>query len=289
MQTSYIRPKTRTLKPKPEEPVPVNQADATAILEGTRERSRELERKVKKKNLLENIKYQLCPIDNFGFYSNTIMKQAESRFKAAVNKLKHLRNIGFPIKDAVDELGNAMTLLENEKKRLEELRVLDEKNKLKELQKEQEKGPEKEPFPVVDFNTIVEIKKGGKTLKVKPLAVLHKKYFSKGIRPPIDEKVRMYHLLGFPEWYLVKMIEGDEKAKEKKKMLEKLLVDVFAKYDSKKTSKPKPKSLIKKILSARPKPKAKPKTKKEEEPEEDEPEEDDPEEDEPEEDEDEEE
>lgn len=264
---SYIRPKIRTLKPKPEEPVPVNQADANAILEGVRERSRALERKVK---ILENKKYQLCPIDNFDFYSKTILKQAESRFKAAVNNLKRMRNDGFPIKGAVDELGNAMTLLENEKKRLEELRVLDEKIKLKE---EQEKGPEKESLPVVDFDTIVEIKKGEKTLKVKPLAVLHKKYFSKGIRPPIDEKVRMYHLLGFPEWYLIKMIEGNEKAKEKKKILEKLIVDVFAKYDGKKTSKAKPKSLIKKMLPARPKPKANPKTKKEEEP--DEPEEED--------------
>jgi hypothetical protein len=291
-ERSYIRPTIHTRKPKPDELVRVNQVDTAVILESIRERSRKLERKLKKKKPSfiesENKNYQLCPIYNFDFYSKTILKQAESRYKVVVSNLKHMRNYGFPIKDAVDELGNAMILIENEKKRLEELRILDEKIKMEEEEKlQKEKELEKEPLPDVNFDTIVEIKKGGKTSKVKPIAVLHKKYFSKGIRPPIAEKVRMYHLLGFPEWYLVKMIEGDEKANEKKKILEKILIDVFAKYDGKKTSKPKPKSLIKKMLPSRPKPKAKPKKEepKEDEPKEDEPEEDEPEEDEPEEDE----
>jgi len=143
-----------------------------------------------------------------------------------------------------------MTLIQSEKERFEILQVVTEKSEQtqKEMkEKIKENKIKVEPIPSVEFGTTVKIMKKGTLVKFKPLASLHKKYFSKFVRPPITEKVQMYHLLKYPEWYLIKMLESDGKRKKRKAVMEELIVKVFTKYDSKKPSKVKPKTALQKV------------------------------------------
>jgi len=110
----------------------------------------------------------------------------------------------------------------------------------------------KEPLPVYENPMAVELskkkvsKKSGKevVVKCKPLGVLHEKYYSKGVRAPIDEKVRAYHQLGYPVWFLETMILARDKKNRQKPAMEEFIHHVFDKYMSKgKGSTPKPKTI----------------------------------------------
>lgn len=210
---------------------------------------------------------KLRKIDNFTFYAKESMNVVKLRYTNAVHWVKHCRYHNLPVHEAIHELGIAMTLMKNEEERLEKLMNLEE-NQTEENKKEsfskrleelinlekkqikenqtKEKEKEKEKLPDVNFDSKAKIMKNGKCVTFKPLEHLHKKYYSKCIRPPIEEKVQMYHLLGFPKWYLMNMLSSDEILKKRKKMLEQLIEDVFSKYDGKKPSKTKPKTIFKK-------------------------------------------
>jgi hypothetical protein len=91
-------------------------------------------------------------------------------------------------------------------------------------------------------------KSTGEKVKVKtrvyPLRILYETYHSNGVMIPIDEKVKIYHQLGYPKWYLEKMILSREKRLSRKGEMEEMIERVFGKYMSKgKGSTPKPKTL----------------------------------------------
>lgn len=237
-------------------------------------------------------KSKVTPIDNFDFYHKTCLSKAKNDYTSAVNFLKYCRFHGFKIDIAIDRLAFAMDFLNREEDRLEILKKLNEEKLEKEKtkqEKEKEKEKKKEHIPIVNFNSSVKIVRNGKTMKLKPFVYLHAKYYSKNIRPSIEEKVKMYHLLGYPEHFLMKMLSSDEKLRERKKVVEELFVKVFSKYEGKKPSKSKPKSFIQKLrgpkkpVKKEKKEKTKKEKKDEEEPQEEEPEEEEPQEEEPEE------
>jgi len=228
----FIRPKIRTrlnycsASGKWERPVPLTESDKPLDTDS-------FVGQILSNTEVKKYEFKLQPILNFEFYFTACLKQVEERYTRAVSNLKNLRKNELPINRAVDELGNALILMENEKVRLEKLKEV--------LNKEPVKNNDKEELPNVSFNSIVELK--------KPLATLHKKYYSNGICPPLEIKIYAYNLLCFPEWYLLKMVESYKNKKKIKRDMEKLIVDVFTKYDKKKPSKSKPKSKLQKIAN----------------------------------------
>jgi hypothetical protein len=91
-------------------------------------------------------------------------------------------------------------------------------------------------------------KSTGEKVKVKtrvyPMRLMYESYHSKCVLMPIDEKVKLYHQLGYPKWYLEKMILSRERRLSRKGEMEEMIERVFGKYMSKgKGSTPKPKTL----------------------------------------------
>lgn len=80
--------------------------------------------------------------------------------------------------------------------------------------------------------------------RVYPLRVLYETYHSNGVLIPIIEKVKTYHQLGYPKWYLEKMILSRDKRMSRKAEMEEMIENVFGKYMSKsKGAIPKAKTL----------------------------------------------
>lgn len=200
------------------------------------------------------------PIENFEYYASSRLKVAKEKFaiakkdyKYAVQNLRECRYKNLPIYDALRILHRAMADLETfdikkEEEKIEKMRELQEIHKVEHPPK-----VEKPSFPNVDMNHVyvsLKVQKKSKNVKVKlstPLLELHEKYYKNLKRPPIVEKIRVYSKIGYPEWYLEKMLNAHEKQMKKKKEIEKLIVDVFTKYDAKKPSKSKPKTTLQKL------------------------------------------
>jgi hypothetical protein len=236
---SYIRPRMKSIKKK-ETPDPEQLKIASqAIME------RMTKRMIVKKKSPSYSDYK--PIMNFEFYYSMSMNTCKKKYIDAVRNLKDCRKYGFLITEAVNDLDIAMTFMKAEETRLE---------KMKELQVFIPTIPCKviEPLPErIEMDHVVvnlKVQKKSKNVKVKmttPLLDLYEKYYKNLKRPPIGDKIRLYNKLGYPEWYLEKMLESYTKQMKRKPEIEQFIISVFAKYDAKKPSKTKPKTLLQKL------------------------------------------
>ena len=77
---------------------------------------------------------------------------------------------------------------------------------------------------------------------------LNTMYYSKGVKPPIEERVMAFREAGYPDWYLVEMLKKDHKAKENEDALGEFIYTVFGNMDNKKVTAPK-KRTLKQILN----------------------------------------
>jgi len=201
------------------------------------------------------------PIIYFDFYARNRLSVALKKYeiakekhKQAVQYLRGCRAQNQPdILDAINSLQRTMTDLEclsieKEKKEIEEMRKLQEET-------EEEPVPAEQPptLPGVNMNHVcvsLKVQKKTNSVKVKmstPLLDLHEKYYKNLKRPPIAEKIRAYSKIGYPEWYLEKMLVSHESQVKKKPEIAKFVEMVFSKYDSKKQSTAKPKSFVGKL------------------------------------------
>lgn len=94
-------------------------------------------------------------------------------------------------------------------------------------------------------------KSGNVRAKVEaPMANLFAKYYTKGIKPPVDEHIRALKAFGYPDDILERVLAKDQK-KENKDDIEL----IFGKYSKKSSSKPKKltsrESLKRKMKSSR--------------------------------------
>ncbi|MDA9847151.1 hypothetical protein N9C10_04405 [Flavobacteriaceae bacterium] len=202
------------------------------------------------------------PIDNFESYANACMEVAKERYAVAketydkaVTNLRRCRSNNLGIRDELIELHGAMVSLQNLDLKKEEERLL----KMRELQEIQKtEDPPDVPsrmslLPKVEMDRVhveLKVQKKSKNVKVKlttPLMDLREKYYKNLKRPPIVEKIRVYHKLGYPDWYLEKMLESQQKQVQKKPEMETWFRSVFDKYDAKKPSKAKPKTMLQKL------------------------------------------
>ena len=115
------------------------------------------------------------------------------------------------------------------------------------------------PLPEIDNPfTYVKVKlnilpKSGK-IKVKiyaPIESLYKKYHANGKIMPIGEKIRAYADIGYPIWYLEKMLMRRELNIASRPAIEAIISEVFDKYLKNKPAKIKEKTLTQKLNTRR--------------------------------------
>jgi hypothetical protein len=249
MKKAYIRPKIRPAKKNKTDSEPVDPLLAEKILS----------RFLKEEKVVKTTPHR--PISEFEFYAKTrlnnaknLYEEANKKYKSAVNYLHECRRHNLDIFDAVNKLHIAMKELEifDVKKEEEKIKKMRE---LQEIHKIETPPPpiKKSTIPNVDMNHVhvnLKVQKKSKNVKVKlttPLLDLHEKYYKNLKRPPIAEKIRVYSKLGYPEWYLEKMLTSYGNQMKRKQDIEKFIDNVFSKWDGKKTSKAKEKSLVQKL------------------------------------------
>jgi len=103
------------------------------------------------------------------------------------------------------------------------------------------------------------IGKNGKIkIKICPeMADLHEKYYSKGIKPKIEERIKALKTFGYPDEVLLSVIADDEKRKKDAPILEEFIKSIFGDFLDKRPTAPKKKNLyqvlkIKKQIYAMP-------------------------------------
>ena len=97
------------------------------------------------------------------------------------------------------------------------------------------------------------LKKSGK-IKVKlcaPLDNLYSAYHANSKIMPIGEKIRAYSDMGYPTWYLEKMLHSRDLNVARKPAMEAMIADVFDKYLKTKPAKIKEKTLTQKLNTRR--------------------------------------
>jgi len=283
--SSYKRPRVRASKKKTETLSPVDPIAVAKIISRFKtkvvicEESTRIVEEVKDPEVVENHQQYLReanrlrrlehynklesyrPIANFDFYASAylvtaqkVYKEAKEDYKIAVDcllKCRHNSDIRF----RVNELHKTMTNMKNldvkkTEERIEKMRELEKIHKIVE--------PINVPsrislLPTVDVTHVyvdLKVQKKSKNVKVKlttPLLDLYDKYYKNLKRPPIGEKIRAYSKIGYPDWYLEKIIESYKKQLQQKTEMEKLIKTVFDKYDAKKPSKAKPKTALQKL------------------------------------------
>ena len=95
-----------------------------------------------------------------------------------------------------------------------------------------------------------------KTSKIKvslslPMHSLYAKYYSKGLNAPISEKIQAYAKLGYPMWFLEKMLKSRELHTARKPKIEAMIATIFDKYMKSKPAKAKEKTLHQKVMTSR--------------------------------------
>jgi len=94
-------------------------------------------------------------------------------------------------------------------------------------------------------------KSTGEKVKVKvrvaPLGLLHDSHYAHARIAPIDEKVRAYALIGYPTWFLERMVRARDRRLAQRPAIEAMIERVFGKYMKSKPAKPKPKTLQQKV------------------------------------------
>ena len=84
-----------------------------------------------------------------------------------------------------------------------------------------------------------------------PMHSLYAKYYSKGLNAPISEKIQAYAKLGYPMWFLEKMLKSRELHIARKPKIEAMIATVFDKYMKSKPVKVKEKPLYQKVMTSR--------------------------------------
>jgi hypothetical protein len=116
-----------------------------------------------------------------------------------------------------------------------------------------------EPLPEIDNPmTYIKVKlnvlkKSGK-IKVRlsaPLDALYSTYHANGKLMPIGDKIRAYSDIGYPNWFLEKMLMRRDLNVSRKPMIEAMISDVFDKYLKNKPAKVKEKTLTQKLNTRR--------------------------------------
>jgi len=98
------------------------------------------------------------------------------------------------------------------------------------------------------------VMKKSKKVKVAlsvPMLNLYTKYYSNGLNAPISEKIQAYAKLGYPMWFLEKMLKSREANLAKKPKIEAMIATVFDKYMKSKPTKVKEKTLHQKVMTSR--------------------------------------
>ena len=113
-----------------------------------------------------------------------------------------------------------------------------------------EPPPSKEPITVssdID-HVVVRLRVVGDRVKTyvgAPMNVIHEKYYSKCIKPPLDIKLRALKNFGYPDHVLEKVLINAQKPKPNH---DDFIESIFGKY-SNKTSKPKKKNVMDELVS----------------------------------------
>ena len=97
------------------------------------------------------------------------------------------------------------------------------------------------------------LKKSGK-IKVKlyaPIENLYSMYHANGKVMPIGDKIRAYSDIGYPNWYLEKMLSHRDLNISRKPAMEAMISEVFDKYLKSKPAKVKEKTLTQKLNTRR--------------------------------------
>ena len=78
-----------------------------------------------------------------------------------------------------------------------------------------------------------------------PIEDLYTKYYSKGVKPPLKERILVYSKIGYSDQRLAKMIKFEDEQKKKLAETEKFIESIFGDSNKKKTSTvPKKKTLL---------------------------------------------
>ena len=72
---------------------------------------------------------------------------------------------------------------------------------------------------------------------------LNMMYYSKGVKPPIEERVMAFREAGYPDWYLVDMLKKDQNAKDNMANIDDFVFKIFGDVENKKVTAPKKKTL----------------------------------------------
>jgi hypothetical protein len=117
----------------------------------------------------------------------------------------------------------------------------------------------KESVVPIDIITMVvsDLKVKGKKISINftcPIENLYVKYYSKGKKPPLNERVLAYSKIGYSDQKLAKMIKFEDDQKKNSDEIDKFLTTIFGDQSKKKTTaNPKKKTLLQMIGYKKPK------------------------------------
>lgn len=104
---------------------------------------------------------------------------------------------------------------------------------------------------------VSDLKVKGKKISINftcPIENLYVKYYSKGKKPPLNERVLAYSKIGYSDQRLAKMIKFEDDQKKKSDEIDKFLLTIFGDPSKKKTiANPKKKTLLQMIGYKKPK------------------------------------
>ena len=110
---------------------------------------------------------------------------------------------------------------------------------------------EEQPVPAIAdlyyAKAVTVVKKKKAVVAAVPIESMYLNYHSKGRVCPIDIKVRAYASLGYPMWYLARMLTAREKNIARMAANAPFLNEVFDKYMKSKPTKSKPKTAMQKM------------------------------------------
>jgi len=90
----------------------------------------------------------------------------------------------------------------------------------------------------------LDVKKGKVQVKIFPeMAILQEKYYSKGIKPKLEERIKALKTFGYSDEVLMDVIQKDEKRIKDIPILEKFINEIFGEFSDKRPTPAKKKNL----------------------------------------------
>jgi len=90
----------------------------------------------------------------------------------------------------------------------------------------------------------LDVKKGRVKIRIcSEMANLYDKFYSKGIKPKIEERIKALKTFGYPDEVLLDVLKKDEKRVKDEPVLEEFINTIFGEFSDKRPSAPKKKNL----------------------------------------------